>query len=427
MCFSKFLTYIYTLSLVFTLTEQFSGHSQKKIMTEEEPVYEFANNLEDFGYFFNEEGKLRKKGTDEPFEFNVQEGNHHYNQKHYNALGDIITEKIYQMMEKDYKLQRSYLPVNAEEGEPQSFVFISGDLYTNSDKLMILVHGNGVVRAGQWARRLIINDCLDSGTQLPYIKWARENGYAVIVANTNINTGELPNNKKKKPVPIKGNATPEEHMESLWREFVQRCSVKHIAIVAHSYGGVCTLELAKKHLREFEERVFAIALTDSVHGLRGQEAEPEVVSYYKQHVVNWASAYDPLDAPLITTTDEVPTVSAGTDKHENTSYSSMHSIFKFFKEKYEETVNPSNKCKNEGDSNDQILPASDTPARDQGEGEETKDLTNQMEEQAQTDQSGTDMKESGSLEQTESSQSETIPGDHAVTVDEVNPEVKSEL
>ena len=53
--------------------------------------------------------------------------------------------------------------------------------------------------------RLIINDCLDSGTQLPYIKWARENGYAVVVANTNLNTGTIPNDRRKKPVPIKVN------------------------------------------------------------------------------------------------------------------------------------------------------------------------------------------------------------------------------
>ena len=32
---------------------------------------------------------------------------------------------------------------------------------------------------------------------------------------------------------------------------------------------------------------------------------------------------------------------AGTDKHEYTSYSSMHSIFKFFTRRYEETINPS--------------------------------------------------------------------------------------
>lgn len=442
---------------------------QKKVMGDEEPTYDFPTDLDGFGYYFNAEGQMRNKDTNEPFEFNVRDGDHHYNQKHYNALGDVITEKVYQMMEKDYKLQRSYLPANAEEGEPRSFVFISGDLYTNTEKMMILVHGSGVVRAGQWARRLIINDCLDSGTQLPYIKWARENGYAVIVANTNLNTGDIPNNRRKKPIPIKGNANPEEHMESLWREFVQPRPAKHIAIVAHSYGGVCTLELCKNHLREFEERVFAIALTDSVHGLRGQEAEPEVVSYYKQNVVNWASAMDPLDAPLITSTDEVPTVSAGTDVHEKTSYTSMHSIFKYFTEKYNETINPSSKRDKEKD-------IQQAPATEQKNGEETKNVANQNEDQSQTSQStaenkdnsesvtegeetkisanqneehpktsqseaGIEDKSQAVTDQTESSQSGTElkesdqlenakdskPKDSVVDIDEVKPEVKSEL
>lgn len=51
---------------------------------------------------------------------------------------------------------------------------MSEDALTNPDKLLVLIHGNGVVRAGQWARRLIINEDLDSGTQIPYIKRAVE-------------------------------------------------------------------------------------------------------------------------------------------------------------------------------------------------------------------------------------------------------------
>lgn len=42
-----------------------------------------------------------------------------------------------------------------------------------------------------------MNDCLESGTQLPYIKWAMSNGYGVIVANTNINTAKVGKTKKK--------------------------------------------------------------------------------------------------------------------------------------------------------------------------------------------------------------------------------------
>jgi hypothetical protein len=42
-----------------------------------------------------------------------------------------------------------------------------------------------------------MNDCLDSGTQIPFIKWGITNGYGVIVANTNINTVKEDNTKKK--------------------------------------------------------------------------------------------------------------------------------------------------------------------------------------------------------------------------------------
>ena len=35
--------------------------------------------------------------------------------------------------------------------------------------------------------RLIINDCLDSGTQFPFIEWGIKNKYGIVVANTNVN------------------------------------------------------------------------------------------------------------------------------------------------------------------------------------------------------------------------------------------------
>ena len=40
---------------------------------------------------------------------------------------------------------------------------------------------------------------------------------------------------------------------------------RHVAIVAHSYGGVVTLELSKEFEDDFINRVFSVSLTDSVH------------------------------------------------------------------------------------------------------------------------------------------------------------------
>lgn len=68
---------------------------------------------------------------------------------------------------------------------------MSEDALTNPQKLMVLIHGSGVVRAGQWARRLIINGDLDSGTQIPFIKRAMGEGYGVMVLNPNENYIEV--------------------------------------------------------------------------------------------------------------------------------------------------------------------------------------------------------------------------------------------
>ena len=46
----------------------------------------------------------------------------------------------------------SYLQIEANDSEPTTAVFHSPDAFTN-EKLVILIHGSGVVRAGQWARR----------------------------------------------------------------------------------------------------------------------------------------------------------------------------------------------------------------------------------------------------------------------------------
>ena len=46
---------------------------------------------------------------------------------------------------------------------------------------MVLINGSGVVKAGQWARRLIINNGVKYGTMLPYIEMAKDRGYEIIV------------------------------------------------------------------------------------------------------------------------------------------------------------------------------------------------------------------------------------------------------
>lgn len=162
---------------------------------------------------------------------------------------------------------------------------------------------------------LIINDCLDSGTQIPFIKRAKDEDYGVIVLNTNDNyriidqtityirvsnflsqlktcyvhiSSRWGNNFLLLPLykfvhlsnascVLQGSDRPEHHIRYVWDHFIRHAKAKYISFIAHSYGGVAFFDLASNRYEEMKSRVSGVAFTDSVHALL--RTSP--------HVVNW--------------------------------------------------------------------------------------------------------------------------------------------
>lgn len=160
---------------------------------------------------------------------------------------------------------------------------------------------------------------MDAGTVLPYIRRAQAKGYEVIVTNTNDNYRD---GKE-----IVGSGSPEEHGATVWKQVVQPANAKSIAVVAHSYGGVVVTRLSKKFEEEFNSKVFAVAFTDSVHGSAN--------SRISKIGINFVSSSKPLGTPERGYNDGMPLVSAGTSKHELTSYACIDELFKFLDQMYE--------------------------------------------------------------------------------------------
>ncbi|KAI5721911.1 hypothetical protein M8J76_000739 [Diaphorina citri] len=299
-----------------------SGSSKKSKFT-------FPKTMIELGYNFDENGELKKidKSTGDltknPFEFHISDDADH-NQKHYEALGEAITNYVYDLLTEE-GLDKVRVPPVQPNSDPtlSSFIFTSPE-YEKSEKLMVLIHGSGVVRAGQWARSIIINKDLKSGTQLSYIRKAKDEGYGVIVMNTNDNTRD--------GVRIPGSESPESHAESVWKQCVVSSQARHIAIVAHSYGGVVTAHLASQFEADFLSRVFAIGFTDSVHSSLQSSLPTKLYTHLLKISRNWVSSERPLDSPLeeSTSSDDVTRVSAGTRKHELTSWTAFPSVFEFF-------------------------------------------------------------------------------------------------
>lgn len=114
------------------------------------------------------DGKFLSIETNEPFKYDVF-NDADENQKRYETIGRLVDEAVFEKLESECHLQRQNVPVSvlankkknfldifakidAKKGEQTSFIFISDDVFT-ADYLMVIIHGTGVVRAGQWSRK----------------------------------------------------------------------------------------------------------------------------------------------------------------------------------------------------------------------------------------------------------------------------------
>jgi alpha/beta superfamily hydrolase len=104
-------------------------------------------------------------------------------------------------------------------------------------------------------------------------------------------------------------------------------NAKHIAIVAHSFGGIVTLNLALEFKGDFLNRVFSVMLTDSVHHLDPKNKEKELVHFLRKISINFVASDEELGTPIRSKIEAIPMVSAGHEVHEWTSTSCKELLF----------------------------------------------------------------------------------------------------
>lgn len=253
-------------------------------------------------------------------------------QLEYNRLGDLVIRYVQEKLKTELEIREIWIPEDVQE---RCNIFISKDWETNSEKAMVLIQGAGDVRSGIWSRSICINDSLELGSMIPYAKQAVEENYSVIILNPNFNVDILSGKK------IKHNENPILHSLYVWEKYVVNSPAKEITIVAHSCGGVCTIELLKNHWKFFKHKVKAIAFTDSVHSC-GLSLRKKQRKYLMKTAVDWVTSAQPLDTKIkcpYPRDNGCTNVSAGHMKHEYTSGTAKNSIFCFFKEMLENNKN----------------------------------------------------------------------------------------
>jgi len=294
--------------------------------------------LADLGHTFNPEGLMIDTETGSGFEFNKFD-NRQKNQARYEEIGSAVTETVYQLLEEE-GLERRYFPLDNEGDEGKSFIFVSKD-FAKDKKCLVLINGSGVVRAGQWARSVIMNHDLYSGSMIPYSRQGLAEGDSILIMNTNENVRE--------GVRLTGSHTAEEHAHSVWSHFLSDHS--EVYVVAHSYGGVVVQDLIK-NVPEFKSSVKRIGLTDSVHYT--SRGEDEDCRWLRERAVNWVSSQLELDADIeVRNRFNCKCRSAGTTEHVWTSAKCIEPVFRWLGEKTETESEEENKREEEKEKSEE--------------------------------------------------------------------------
>ena len=292
----------------------------------------------DINYKYNNEGVLhKKKSKEKPGQLEKNE---------YEKLGTYVIKYIQYKILSEYNLLPMFIPLNPEKDSkklsnyldpdskiPQCQIYCSEDFFTNS-KCLIIIQGTGAVRIGIWARQICINDNIQNGSMISYIRTALEKKYSLIILNPN----ERYDDNKDTSKQIKEFTTMEKHCNYVYNNIIKNNDkIKEIYIVAHSMGGYCTIDILHQNKDDLlSGKIKKIAFTDSVHGRHYNILDDESVKIFKKISRNYVTSNEKVGI-LISNRDKsvdgVDNYSSGHIKHEYTSAFAILEIFEWFEKK----------------------------------------------------------------------------------------------
>ncbi|XP_078088021.1 putative protein ARB2BP [Mustelus asterias] len=309
---------------------------------------ESAKRLKEFKYYFNDKGQLRHTETNQPFAYKRYSNTVNLNHQWYKAFGLVLADYVCELLEKECRLKRVYIPLDAAEGDgSKSFCFMTEGALANPSKSVVLLQDRGVMRAGTWSQQLIVRDGLDTGTQIPFIRQAVRDQYGVVVLNGNDNftaikqdddteekrtcdSDQKEHDLKFEQIPKRGFESLEAHIIYVWDNFISNFPDMSVAFIAHGYGGLAFVNLLNER-KDVMSKVYAVAFINSAHDVDHQNVGQMGRNWIGKHCRNWLLSSKPLDKLVPSVRMGCVQVSAGTENHDLAPATCLQSIFKYLK------------------------------------------------------------------------------------------------
>lgn len=294
---------------------------------------------------------LRQCGSDNGFEWRGQEN--------YDHIGAAVVGFAQDQLTSICGLKATSIGPGGN-----STVWTTARLDEHKGPVLVLVCGMAPGGAAAvWGRSLCINSSTREGAMFDYIFRAKQRGWAVVVANPNVNT-------QQDGEDLPGSECGHTHLRTVWRELLgdRLTCGSPLLIVAHSYGAPATVHLLKTEAKA-RERVSGLVLTDgwcyegctllreSVHPTAtdggsgggdatsardtwlaklaslapaaGEEASEELRAILAAVGRNYVASPLPSGALVAAERDGMPALSAGHESHPSTTAAAAEVAFAF--------------------------------------------------------------------------------------------------
>ncbi|XP_061090151.1 cotranscriptional regulator FAM172A homolog, partial [Conger conger] len=261
-----------------------------------------------FPYRFDREGRLLHRHTGAPFLFRLGRGEEARRAaEQLEALWSYITQHVHLLLQEDWHLRRLALPPPA-----RGLVWVSQGALESRGRLLLLLQDRGVARSGQWSWRAIAGGGLEAGSQIPYVRRARQEGWGVALLDPN-----------------EEGASPEEHLRHAWDGLLAGAGAGQVAVATHGYGGLAFVDLLARRPQEVQRLVCAVAFIDSAHSLWHQPLSADARDWLRAHSRKWVLSGRPLNRAVSSLRADGPQVSAGTLRPEHAPAACLHAVFRY--------------------------------------------------------------------------------------------------
>lgn len=261
-----------------------------------------------FPYRFDGAGRLVHGVTGEPFLFQLRRGEGAgRGGEELQALGRSITQQVHLLLQEQFQLRPLEPPAPG-----RAVLLLSQGALESAAPLLLLVPDRGSVRSGQWSWQAIVRGGLEAGSQIPYVRRARQEGWGVALLDPNAE-----------------GASPEEHVRRAWDRLLGGARAGPVAVATHGYGGLAFVDLLSRRPQEVQHRVCAVAFVDSAHNLWHQPLGGAARDWLRAHSRKWVLSAKPVNRPVSSLKADSLQLSAGTLSHERAPAACLDAVFRY--------------------------------------------------------------------------------------------------